>query len=127
MASTAMGRPSVFVAAVACVVMWGVTGPVFHFSDAWQLSINTGTTIITFLMVFLIQHTQNRQGDAVQIKLDELIRAVQGAHNYLVSLEDATDQELAELKTRYRKLHEMARIARARGSDDTGRAEPEED
>ena len=86
--------------AAAVIVVWALTGPLFGFSDTWQLVINTGTTIVTFLMVFLIQNTQNRQGDAVQIKLDELIRAVQGAHNYLVNLEDATEEELTELKQR---------------------------
>src|SRR5436190_17402770 len=75
------GRPSAFLLAVLVIVVWGVTGPIFHFSDTWQLVINTGTTIVTFLMVFLIQNTQNRESEAVQLKLDELLRATPGAHN----------------------------------------------
>src|SRR5215475_13339913 len=85
----AMGHTLAFGMALAMVVAWVVLGPVFGFSDTWQLTINTATTVVTFLMVFLIQHTQNHQGEAVQIKLDELIRAVEGAHNMLVDLEDA--------------------------------------
>src|SRR5712672_555769 len=82
--SQAMGRPGIFLAAIALVIVWGVTGPYFHYSTDWQLVINTGTTIITFLMVFLIQNTQNRDSEAMHIKLDELIRAIDGAHNALL-------------------------------------------
>lgn len=118
--SDALGHPLAFICAAGTVLLWAVLGPVFRYSDAWQLSINTGTTIVTFLMVFLIQRTQNHQGDAIQLKLDELIRAVDGAHNFLANLEEATDEELAELKERYRALHQRAAEARAKGARDTG-------
>jgi low affinity Fe/Cu permease len=102
----AMGSPWVFFVAVGLVLAWAVTGPIFHFSDAWQLVINTGTTILTFLMVFLIQNTQNRDAKAIQLKLDELIRAVEGARTKLVSLEDMSDDEITELQGQFRRLHE---------------------
>jgi low affinity Fe/Cu permease len=108
-ASRFAGRPSIFLLAVTIIVIWAVTGPLFHFSDTWQLVINTGTTIVTFLMVFLIQNTQNRDGAAMQIKLDELIRALQGAHNELVDLEDMSDRELEQVKAHYTQLAEKAR------------------
>jgi low affinity Fe/Cu permease len=107
--SRAAGHPGTFGLAVAVILIWAVTGPIFHFSDTWQLFINTGTTIITFLMVFLIQNTQNRDSAAMQLKLDELIRALKGAHNELVDLEDMTDRELEEVKSQYTKLAEQAR------------------
>jgi low affinity Fe/Cu permease len=103
------GHPSTFAIALAVIVIWAVTGPLFHFSDTWQLVINTGTTVVTFLMVFLIQNTQNRDATAMQIKLDELIRALQGAHNELVDLEDLTEEELEEMKKHYTRLAEQAR------------------
>jgi low affinity Fe/Cu permease len=103
------GHPATFGIAVLVILTWAVTGPVFHFSDTWQLVINTGTTVVTFLMVFLIQNTQNRDGAAMQIKLDELIRAVKGAHNELVDLEDMTDMELEQVKATYTRLAERAR------------------
>ncbi len=106
--ATAAGQPTVFLLAVLIVVVWGVTGPLFHYSDTWQLVINTGTTIITFLMVFLIQNSQNRDGKAIQLKLDELIRSVKGARNRLVELEDCTDEELAQLKEEFAKIRERA-------------------
>lgn len=96
-----------FVAAVGVIIVWVVTGPFFGFSDTWQLAINTGTTIVTFLMVFLIQNTQNRDGTATQLKLDEIIRAINQADDDLIDSEDATDSELKELKARYRQLAEQ--------------------
>jgi len=96
------GRPSTFLAATLMIVVWGLTGPIFHFSDTWQLVINTGTTIITFLMVFLIQNTQNRDTLALQIKLAELIIAVQGAHNRVAAVEDMCDEDLEALHQAYR-------------------------
>jgi low affinity Fe/Cu permease len=96
--STAAGRPTAFIVAVLLVLVWGVTGPLFHFGDTWQLVINTGTTIITFLMVFLIQNTQNRDGAALQAKLDELIRVTKEARNDLVGVENKPEQELEALR-----------------------------
>jgi len=88
----------VFGLAVAVILLWALTGPLFRFSDTWQLVINTGTTIVTFLMVFLIQNTQNRDGEAIQVKLDELIRAIEGAHNALLALEDLEEQDLDRIR-----------------------------
>ncbi|MGR8931201.1 MAG: low affinity iron permease family protein [Gammaproteobacteria bacterium] len=103
------GRPLAFNIAIALVAVWFITGPIFGFSDTWQLVINTATTIITFLMVFLIQHTQNRDTDALQVKLDELIRAVEGANNALLDLEEMEEEELEILRTHYAKLAREAR------------------
>jgi low affinity Fe/Cu permease len=108
-ASRASGRPMTFMMAVAIILIWAITGPIFHFSDTWQLVINTGTTIITFLMVFLIQNTQNRDTEAIQIKLDELIRAVENAHNVLLDLEELDDDELDTIRKDYLDLAETAR------------------
>lgn len=105
------------------IVVWGVTGPIFKFSDTWQLVINTGTTIVTFLMVFLIQNTQNRDSHAVQLKLDELIRAVSGAHNALLDLEGLEETDLEQFRVRYEKLARAARAALRRGELDTGSPE----
>ena len=105
----ATGRPAAFVTAVSVVVVWAVTGPLFAFSDTWQLVINTGTTIVTFLMVFLIQNTQNRDSEAVQVKLDELIRVMEGAHNALLNLEELDEEELERVRRDYVKLAEEAR------------------
>ena len=102
------GHPSTFGLAVGVILLWAVTGPIFHFSDTWQLVINTATTIITFLMVFLIQNTQNRDGAAVQLKLDELIRAMKGAQNSVLSLEEMSEEELERLKAHYYHLAERA-------------------
>jgi low affinity Fe/Cu permease len=98
------GSPAAFFFAFAIIVIWSVTGPYFGFSDTWQLVINTSTTIVTFLMVFLIQNTQNRDAEAVQIKLDELIRVTEGAHNALMILEDLEEEELNRIRTKYKKL-----------------------
>jgi len=117
--SRVSGRPLAFVIALGVVVVWGVTGPLFGFSDTWQLVINTGTTIVTFLMVFLIQNTQNRDTEALQIKLDELIRATQGAHNALLDLEELDDEELDRIRDTYEKLAELARAGLQRGKSDT--------
>jgi low affinity Fe/Cu permease len=101
------------------IVVWAVTGPLFHFSDTWQLVINTGTTIVTFLMVFLIQNTQNRDTGAIQTKLDELIRAIEGAHNALLDLEELDESEIEHIRRDYRKLAEEARKAVEKGMKDT--------
>jgi len=118
------GRPRVFVLAVLLILVWVVTGPIFHFSDTWQLIINTGTTIITFLMVFLIQNTQQRDTEAIQLKLDELIRATKGAHNALLNLEELEGDELEAFRKRYIGLAKAARDALTRGREDTGTPEP---
>src|SRR6478752_5135838 len=109
------GRPLCFMLAVLLVLVWIVTGPLFGFSDTWQLVINTGTTIITFLMVFLIQCTQNRDSEAMQIKLDELIRAVHGAKNELLDLEELDEAALDALRAEYELLAESARQRGHRG------------
>ena len=97
--ATAMGRPLTFLLCCLLVLVWAASGPLFHFSDTWQLVINTGTTIITFLMVFLIQNSQNREGKALQAKLDELIRALDTAQNRFIGLEQRTEQEIGEMRT----------------------------
>lgn len=106
--SRLVGSPWMFVSALAVIALWAITGPLFRFSDTWQLAVNTGTTIITFLMVFLIQNTQNRDAEAIQLKLDELIRAVAKARTSLVDLEELSDEELGRLHEEFRKLRERA-------------------
>jgi low affinity Fe/Cu permease len=101
--SVAAGQPITFVIAVAIIVVWGVTGPMFHYSDTWQLIINTGTTIVTFLMVFLIQNSQNRDGAAMQAKLDELLRAVDKAREQFIGIEHMTDQQIELVRTALEK------------------------
>lgn len=103
-ASRFTGRPLCFALALLVVVAWAITGPMFGFSNTWQLVINTGTTIITFLMVFLIQNTQNRDTEAMQLKLDELIRATRGAHNGMMDLEEREEDELDHLREQYEKI-----------------------
>jgi len=119
----ATGHPAAFIIAALIIIVWGVTGPIFNFSDTWQLVINTGTTIVTFLMVFLIQNTQNRESHAVQLKLDELIRAVSGAHNALLDLEGLEESDLERFRMRYEELARTARDALRRGELDTGTPE----
>jgi low affinity Fe/Cu permease len=118
------GRPRVFVFAVGIIAVWAITGPVFHYSDTWQLVINTGTTIVTFLMVFLIQNTQNRDTEAIQLKLDELIRATRGAHNALLDLEELEEETLEAFRRKYEALAKVARQELRRGVRDTGTPEP---
>jgi low affinity Fe/Cu permease len=103
--SNIVGTSWVFIIAVVIVLIWALTGPMFHYSDTWQLVINTGTTIITFLMVFLIQNTQNRDAKAIHLKLDELIRGVKGARTGLVNLEQLSDEELEKLHKEFERLH----------------------
>ncbi|HYX64821.1 MAG TPA: low affinity iron permease family protein [Burkholderiales bacterium] len=117
--STLVGRPAAFAIALAAVLVWGASGPLFHFSDTWQLIINTSTTIVTFLMVFVIQNTQNRDTAAIQIKLDELIRATQGAHNAILDLEQLDEAQLAAYLKRYEALAAAARARLLSGKLDT--------
>lgn len=117
------GRPRTFFIAVMIILVWILTGPLFKFSDTWQLVINTGTTIITFLMVFLIQNTQNRDTEAIQVKLDELIRATQGAHNILLDLEELDEDTLDAFKSKYQSLAQLAREGLKAGALDTGTPE----
>ena len=117
------GRPLAFGLAAGIIAAWLVTGPVFGFSDTWQLVINTSTTIITFLMVFLIQNTQNRDAEAVQVKLDELLRATAGAHNALLDLEELEERELDLVRASYTRLAERARADIRQGKSDTGAPE----
>lgn len=119
--STILGSAWAFVFAFLIIVVWGITGPTFHYSDTWQLIINTGTTIVTFLMVFLIQNTQNRDAKAVHLKLDELLRSHHGARNELVNLEEMSDQDLKKLEQEFKTLHDRAedtvqRVAKARAA-----------
>ena len=107
--SRTAGNPIAFFAAVSVILAWAITGPIFGFSDTWQLVINTGTTIVTFLMVFLIQNTQNRDTSAVQIKLDELIRATAKAHNAILDVEELSEEDLYRLRQAYEKLAAKAR------------------
>ncbi|MBK8500002.1 MAG: low affinity iron permease family protein [Flavobacteriales bacterium] len=111
--STYTGKPITFIIAVGVIVIWAITGPLFHYSDTWQLVINTSTTIITFLMVFLIQNTQNRDTEALQIKLDELIRAMEQANNSLLDLEEMDDKELDRIREEYAVLARKDREIRA--------------
>jgi low affinity Fe/Cu permease len=117
--SRATGRPLSFSLACGVIVAWLVTGPLFRFSDTWQLAINTGTTIVTFLMVFLIQNTQNRDAEAIHIKLDELLRVTQGAHNALLDLEELEERDLEQIRATYVELARRARLGLREGRADT--------
>jgi low affinity Fe/Cu permease len=113
------GHPMAFLLAMTVIIVWAITGPIFKFNDTWQLVINTGTTIVTFLMVFLIQNTQNRDTGAIQTKLDELIRSIEGAHNALLDLEELDDAEIEHIRRDYRKLADEARERIKEGMSDT--------
>jgi len=115
-----VGHPFTFALMLALIIVWGISGPIFKFSDTWQLVINTGTTIVTFLMVFLIQNSQNRDTGAIQTKLDELIRAIEGAHNGLLDLEELEEREFDQIRQTYSKLAKRARADLRKGMGDTG-------
>ncbi len=115
-ASRWTGHPIAFLAALAIIVVWAITGPLFNFSDTWQLVINTGTTIVTFLMVFLIQNTQNRDTAALQVKLDELIYVMEKANNCLLDLEELEEGELEDIRGNYEQVAKEARAARRKGN-----------
>jgi len=119
-AARAAGRPATFGGAIALIIVWAFFGPIFHFSDTWQLVINTGTTIITFLMVFLIQNTQNRDSEAMQLKLDELIRASGKCHNAVLDIEELSEEELDTIKRGYTLLAKKALEAVRSGKSDLG-------
>ncbi|MEY2545572.1 MAG: hypothetical protein QOG48_689 [Verrucomicrobiota bacterium] len=108
--SSVLGSAWAFIIALFIIAVWGITGPTFHYSDTWQLIINTGTTIVTFLMVFLIQNTQNRDAKAMHLKLDEIIRSLKEARNELVDLEDLSDEELKKLEGQFKRLRESAEV-----------------
>jgi low affinity Fe/Cu permease len=127
--SRVLGSAWAFASAILIIVIWGLTGPTFHYSDTWQLIINTGTTIVTFLMVFLIQNTQNRDAKAVHLKLDEVIRALKGARNELVDLENLSDEDLTSLEKQFERVRKKAerdgnnpgRMSRANGAERASR------
>lgn len=120
-------KPAAFGLAVAIVLVWILSGPLFGFGDTWQLAINTGTAIVTFLMVFLIQNTQNLDSEAMQVKLDELIRAADGAHNSLLDLEQLEEEELDRIRAKYQRLAALAREELRRGNIDTGSPTTDDD
>ena len=120
--SAVLGTPWAFILALAIIAVWGLTGPMFHYSDTWQLIINTGTTIVTFLMVFLIQNTQNRDAKAFHLKLDEIIRALKNARNELVDLEQLSDEDLNKLEQQFRRIRQKAE----QGGNHATKGEPRE-
>ena len=122
-AARAAGHPAAFGSAILLIVIWAAVGPVFGFSDSWQLVINTGTTIVTFLMVFLIQNTQYRDSVAMQLKLDELVRAIEGAHNALLDIEELSERDLDQIKAKYGNLARCAREDLRKGKPDSGTPE----
>lgn len=115
-----LGSAAAFGAAIGVVIVWGLTGPIFNFSDTWQLVINTGTTIVTFLMVFLIQNSQNRDSAAIQLKLDEIIRSTHGAHNAMLDLEELSTNDLEKIRALYQQLAANARTDKTGGLAATG-------
>jgi low affinity Fe/Cu permease len=115
--SMVLGSAWIFASAILIIVIWGLTGPMFHYSDTWQLIINTGTTIVTFLMVFLIQNTQNRDAKAAHLKLDELIRALKGARNHLIDLEKLADEDLSRLEKQFERVRKKAELNRDKPDD----------
>jgi low affinity Fe/Cu permease len=117
--SRTAGHPATFAAAVLIILLWAATGPLFGFSNTWQLVINTGTTIVTFLIVFLIQNTQNRDGAAVQLKLDEMVRAIDGAHNGLLDLEELSDEDLARVRAHFEAIARVSSENLTQGLRDT--------
>ena len=119
--SVILGSPWAFTTAIIVIVIWGLTGPAFHYSDTWQLIINTGTTIVTFLMVFLIQNTQNRDAKAVHLKLDEIIRALKGARNELVDLETLSDEDLERLEKQFQRIRRFAEREKGKSNSETAR------
>ena len=125
-ASMVLGSAWTFASAILIIIIWGLTGPMFRYSDTWQLIINTGTTIVTFLMVFLIQNTQNRDAKAAQLKLDELIRALKGARNELIDLEKLADEDLADLEKQFERVRKKAELNgnNPGGKSRVNRAEP---
>lgn len=120
--SRVLGSAWAFAAAILIIAIWGATGPTFHFSDTWQLIINTGTTIVTFLMVFLIQNTQNRDAKAMHLKLDEIIRAIKGARNELVDLEELSDEDLKRIEQQFQRIRQKAE----HDGNHAGKAQPPE-
>jgi low affinity Fe/Cu permease len=120
------GKPMTFALVILLVLVWAISGPYFHYSDSWQLTINTFTTIVTFLMVFLIQATQNRDAEAIQIKLDEVIRCLDGAHNALLDLEELEEEDLMRMRENYLELAERARRRLQNGKNDTDVPEVEQ-
>lgn len=117
--SVVLGSAWTFAAAILIIVAWGLSGPKFHYSDTWQLIINTGTTIVTFLMVFLIQNTQNRDAKSVHLKLDEIIRAVKGARNELVSLQESSDEDLKKLEEQFTRIRKRAEAKQNEATPDS--------
>lgn len=118
--SDATGRPWAFILAVTIIIVWAITGPIFQFSDSWQLVINTGTTIVTFLMVFLIQNTQNRDSKALHLKLDEIIRSLENARNNMIEVEELSDDDLAQVQEEFKQLSEDAQGDPVKGSLSVG-------
>lgn len=111
--SDVLGHPLAFILALSSIIIWGISGPIFDYSDTWQLIVNTGTSIVTYLMVFLIQNTQNQNGDAMQMKIDELIRATKDAQNSILDLESLSEEDIKSFKAKYKILAEKARIEMA--------------